>query len=157
MDRKHGRQLNLQPGWTVLQIWREIIQHEWMWSCFSTSKSYCNARELSTWSGTKGIPCGVTHPDIIISKNMSPSWLIQNLWSFSLPFYTLTKASNVSYFSLKSSCTLYLICPHINMFTFHPYHMSTVQALESFFPLLTPSADVHVYHPVDFVSIFTTV
>lgn len=69
----------------------------------------------------------------------------------------LTKTSNVLDFSLNLSCPLCLICPHVDMFTFHPYHMSIVQALESFPPLLIPSADVHVYHPVDLVSIFTTV
>lgn len=155
MDRRYGRQLNLQPGWTVLQIGREIILYEWLWSCFCVSKPYCKAREPSMWSRTKGIPCGIIQLDIIMSKKVI-FMVNTNLWSFSLPSYILTIASKVLHFSLTLSCTLCLIWPHTGVFTFHPYHMSTVQALESFSPLLTPSADVHVYHPVDLVSTFTT-
>lgn len=76
---------------------------------------------------------------------------------FFTSFLHMTKTSNILHFFLKLSCTLYLICPHICMFTFHPYHTSTVQALESFSPLLIFSADVHIYHSVDLVSIFTIV
>lgn len=97
----------------------------------------------------------------IIWMSVSPQNIIftvnTNLWSFSLSFYTLTKTSNIILFSLKLSCSLYLMCPHICMLTFHPYHTSTAWTLENFSPLLAFSADVHIYHSDDLVSIFTFV
>lgn len=95
----------------------------------------------------------------IIWMSVSPQNIVfmihKNLWSFSLPFYTLTETSNIIPFSLKLSCSLYLKCPHIYMLISHPYHTGT--SLEMFSQLLTFLADVHIYHSDDLVSIFTFV
>lgn len=152
-DRRHWR-LNLQPGWKVIANLEGDNSHEWLWCSLCTSRSYCNATEPLTQPRTKGMPRGIW---ISLFAENSVFLANTNLSSFSLPFYILTKTSNKLHFSLKLSCTLYLIGPHICMFTFHCYHTNTVQASESFSPLLAFSTGVHIYHSVDLVSVFTIV
>lgn len=144
MDGRYGRQLNLQPGWTVLQFWREIIQYEWLWSCFCISKPYCNAKELSMWSTTKGIPCGIIQLDIIMLKK-SHLHVNTNLSSFSLPSYILAKASRVLHFSVLCAWfALMPVCSHSTLIIWAPckpwrafLHYSLLQQMFMFTTLLT--------------------
>lgn len=110
IDTRHWR-LNLQPGWTLIANLEGDNSREGMWCCLCTSKSYCNATEPSIQATTKGMPCGI----FCILLFPKPSIFMVNtaLRSFSLPFYTFTKTSNILHFSLKLSGILYLICPHI--------------------------------------------
>lgn len=157
MDRRYGRQLNLQPGWTVLQIGREIILYEWLWSCFCVSKPYCKAREPSMWSRNKGIPCGIIQLDIIMSKKVI-FMVNTNLWSFSLPSYILTVASKVLHFShcpvLCAWFALILVCSHSTLIIWalcKPcrafLHYSLLQQMFMFTTLLTLLAHLPLSKP----------
>jgi len=154
MDRRHWR-LKLQPGGTLIANLEWDNSHGGMWCCLCTPKILLQCHRAFNVTKNQG-DVMKHHLYIIVSRKQCLPGQYEFM-KFFTSFYTLTKTNNTLHFSLRLCCALYLICPYISMFTLHCYRTSTVQALESFSPLLPFSADVHIYHSVDLVSIFTIV